>query len=86
MTRQRPPGDQSDTQFHNPRDAENRTKGTAARPDEPVHAPKGPAAHQDEVAAVTQVTRNSESVPTRPRRPEESNPELDKPAHDPARP
>lgn len=78
MPSQRKPGDESDTQFHNPRERANATKGTAARPGETVNSPDNPAARPDEIAAVTQVSRNSESPPTRPRRANEANPELSK--------
>lgn len=78
MPTQRKPGDESDTQFHNPRERENTTKGTAARPGETVNTPESPAARSDEIAAVTQVSRNSESPPTRARRANEANPELGK--------
>ncbi len=78
MTTQRPPGDESDTQFHNPRARENQTKGTAARPGETVKTPDNPAADANRVSAVTQVTRNSEAPPRRDRRADEANPELRK--------
>jgi len=78
MSSTRKPGDVSDTQRHNPREKENAAKSAMARDGETIHAPQGPAAHQDEVSALTQVTRASDSVPTRARRPDERNPELDK--------